>query len=445
MIETATPISDSPCDSLKLLRYLYKNSKTIADKVHILNTIGFVYLERNKPYPANLCFYESLLAEPTQSAIATLVQNVKSRVAGTEGGRFNQARYKVSVIVPTCGRPNELRQCLSSITGQEFKDFEIIVIDDAGIENSESVIASFARTNIKYKRLPTRSGPSVARNEGIRMSEGEYVTFLDDDDIYYSHHLSTLVAFLDQNPDYGAAYTNAFRVYGNIEQNSFKETSRKRYDLQPEGGFDKDRLLQANFISTLNIMLRRSCLSEVGLFNEQITKFEDWDLWLRLAMSHKFKQLNELTGEYRFKDNNVTVTENEEMKFWSLIIRNYYIYHCGEIALAKYYIVTNDQYQIDRSFSNLQNNYSTYFKNGLALDELMPYLNLLRNEAVKKDMTTDFLRWSLKNYILLCVRPSVLLTSKQLASHILTALFNRLIEKCHECLTPIKYKGSTKA
>jgi glycosyltransferase involved in cell wall biosynthesis len=415
--------------SLKVLRSLYKNSRTFTDKIHVLNAIGFVYLEQNKPFLSYLCFSESLLRNHDQETVASLVSELKPSTIMSETFEFRPPKYKVSVMVPTSNRDHELLECINSIMGQTYKNYEIIVINDAGDEKAKNVVDSFNCSNIKYKRLPIKSGPSVARNEGIRISEGEYIAFLDDDDVYYENHLMTLVSFLEKHADYGVAYTNAYRVQGTIEGNKFITKSRSVYTMQPKEGFDKNRLLNANFISTLNIMLRRSCISEVGFFNDQITKFEDWDFLLRLALRYNFKQLNEITGEYRFKENNSTIIENDEMKFWLQVIQNYHIYFHGNIALARHYAGAKDKTRMLQCMREIQDDYLTYFKHPDSLYVLTSFLSFFSDDKIKKMITTDLLQLSLKKFIYGCVSPGVLLSSRQLCSHVLKGMFGRLLHK----------------
>lgn len=405
---------------LKNLRFLYKNCEAVVARTHILNTLGLIYLEQNKNFPACLCFSESLRLNPIQGDIAKLIRNLKLLSSKVEKYSFSPVKYKVSVIVPTCGRLHELRECIRSIIGQTFKDLEIIVFNDAGDESVKAVIDSFDNVNIKYKRSPVRVGPSAARNEGIRMSEGEYIAFLDDDDIYYEQHLMVLVCFLDNNPDFSVAYTNSNYVHGIIDDNIFKPVSYKEYDRRPKDNFDKESLVNANYISTLNIMLRRNCLPEVVWFNEQLTKYEDWDLWLRLAISNKFKQLNEITGEYRFKENNVTITDSDEMIFWFPIIRNYYLNFCGEIQLAKHYEILNNNDVLKQSLSIIQKKYSTYYKHAQTLESLIPFMKHFESESFKNEIMSDLIRLGFDKYILACVRePYLLLSSRHILKNIL--------------------------
>ncbi|MFN3781956.1 MAG: glycosyltransferase family 2 protein, partial [Candidatus Kapaibacteriota bacterium] len=119
---------------------------------------------------------------------------------------------KVSVIVPTFNRPSMLKNAIQSILNQTLQDFEIIVVNDAG-EDVRSIVEFFNDKIIKYVSHSENKKQAATRNTGIRNARGKYLVYLDDDDVFLPNHLETLVSFLDANPKFKIAYTDAFRSH----------------------------------------------------------------------------------------------------------------------------------------------------------------------------------------------------------------------------------------
>lgn len=199
----------------------------------------------------------------------------------------------VSVIVPTHNRPDMLAVTLQSILNQSFRDFEIIVINDAG-QDVSAVIGRCNAPNIRYLSHERNQGLAAARNTALKAAKGSYIAYLDDDDIYYPNHLQTLVAFLE-NSDYNVAYTDACRISQRKEGDVYRTVSTE-YPYSED--FDADRMLSENYIPVLCIMHRASCLQESGLFDETLNRHEDWDLWIRISRAHPFAHIKNVTCAY---------------------------------------------------------------------------------------------------------------------------------------------------
>jgi glycosyltransferase involved in cell wall biosynthesis len=260
----------------------------------------------------------------------------------------------VSVIVPTLNRPAMLRDALASIAAQTYSPIEIIVVNDAGVD-VEGVVSRFGlKQRIVCLKHAINKGLPAARNTGLKAASGDYVAYLDDDDVYYPDHIHTLVSFL-LDSDYKIAYTDAYqadqcklgsfwRNFFTIHEQSSRETtllyswsrvvprrclrflyqifrSRMPYvelnhsevDLFIRGGgaylivkrtipfshdFDREMILVRNLMPVLCVMHHRSCLDRAGLFDETLTTHEDWDLWIRMSQEHNFAHIKKPTCEY---------------------------------------------------------------------------------------------------------------------------------------------------
>ncbi len=193
----------------------------------------------------------------------------------------------VSVIVPTHNRPELLAKALESLQKQTFRDFEIIVVNDAGVDVAPLVNHFNSKGNIRYINKETNQGLAAARNSGISIARGKYLAYLDDDDIYYPDHLQILTDYLE-NSDFQVAYTDAYLALQ--EQKGETYTTVKRDNTYGED-FDADRLLVENYIPVLCVMHARESLSYTGMFDESLSRHEDWDLWIRLSQQFPFAHI----------------------------------------------------------------------------------------------------------------------------------------------------------
>lgn len=204
----------------------------------------------------------------------------------------------VSVIIPTYNRADMVSDAIESVIAQSCADWELIVVDDGSTDNTPQVVGAFNDTRIKYLYQPNKGLPG-ARNTGIRASSGACVAFLDSDDLFLPGKLQQQAAFLAAHPDVGLV------AGGHIEVDRTLRPLRKvePWHGQPELGVEQ-WLLGCPFI-TCSVLVRRSWLDMVGLFDEDMRYVEDWDLWLRLAAAGcPMAWLREPVCLYRFHGSN---------------------------------------------------------------------------------------------------------------------------------------------
>jgi glycosyltransferase involved in cell wall biosynthesis len=179
----------------------------------------------------------------------------------------------ITVITSTYNRAKRLKKSIQSVLDQSYKDFEYIIVDDCSTDNTEWTVKKFKDKRIRYIRLPENTGhDGRPKNVGIKEAKGEYVAFLDDDDLYYKDTLKVLYTYMK--------YTNADMVYGDYINFYEKDGhSEPGWNLD----FNLQNLTNFNFITTGSGMVKTERLRKIGGFNENIPRFKDWNLWLRLA------------------------------------------------------------------------------------------------------------------------------------------------------------------
>lgn len=217
----------------------------------------------------------------------------------------------VSVIVPTYNRPDTLKNTLESIASQTYKPIEVVVVNDAGEDVSTIADLFQDRLGVKYLVHPENKGLAAARNTAIRHASGEYIAYLDDDDLFYRDHIETLVTHLETSDD-KVAYTDAYRVCQEKEDGRYVV---KQKDVPYSFDFDSDLILAQNLFPVLCVMHKKSCLNEVGLFDESLTTHEDWDLWIRMSRKYLFVHIRKITCEFAWRTDSTSMSGVRQADF----------------------------------------------------------------------------------------------------------------------------------
>jgi glycosyltransferase involved in cell wall biosynthesis len=186
---------------------------------------------------------------------------------------------KVSIIIPAYNTSKYIRETLESVFAQTFENFEVIVVNDGSSDTKE-----FERElrpyldRIVYIKQENR-GASAARNAGIYRAIGEYIAFLDSDDIWLPQYLESQMRLFQQSPPPDFVYTDGL-VFGGLLL-----TGKRIMELYPSSGtvtFESLLVEKCN-VSTPGVVARKQVLIDAGLFDENISHAEDYDLWLRVA------------------------------------------------------------------------------------------------------------------------------------------------------------------
>ncbi|OGW37106.1 MAG: hypothetical protein A2Y97_02385 [Nitrospirae bacterium RBG_13_39_12] len=216
----------------------------------------------------------------------------------------------VSIIVRTKDRPELLKRALQSIAVQDYRPIEVVLVNDgAAIFDPVFFAEKMQDIPLKYLNNDLR-GRTAAANLGLKNCGGEFVCFLDDDDIFYSDHVSTLSCFLKES-DYKIAYTESYFVHSEYDPVNRKIIQTKKYPAQTMD-FSKETLIFYNYIPFMCLMFKRDVLGSVGGFDEEFEMCEDWDLTIRLAEKYPFYHINKFTSEYNIWSRNTQSILNDE-------------------------------------------------------------------------------------------------------------------------------------
>jgi len=182
---------------------------------------------------------------------------------------------KVSVVIPTYNSAQFIVETLESVFAQTYEDYEIIVVDDGSTDNTREVLKPYmSRIRYIYKE---NGGASSARNLGIKSAEGEYIAFLDSDDLWMPEKLEKQMEYFQTNPDCGLVYSDCIRIDSDGVYLPQSDVYSK------VSGYIFLKLLEGFVLPTSTVIAKVECFGIAGYFDENLERCEDYDLWLRIA------------------------------------------------------------------------------------------------------------------------------------------------------------------
>ncbi len=207
----------------------------------------------------------------------------------------------ISVIIPCYKQAEFLAEAIQSVLEQDYPAKEIIVINDGSPDHTDEVAALFAN-RIRYIKQPN-GGPASARNAGLKVANGEYIAFLDADDVSLPGRLSLQASILDSRPEVGLVATDAYIIDRSGQVLGVKSTT-SGVPSHPED-FRWETVSYCPTTST--VMVRRACLEEIGGFDESTEPAgEDWLAWVRLSLVCRMVYVHKPTIYYRVHEKNLT-------------------------------------------------------------------------------------------------------------------------------------------
>jgi glycosyltransferase involved in cell wall biosynthesis len=186
----------------------------------------------------------------------------------------NKKKPRVSVIIPTYNRGWIVKEAIESVLAQDYRDFELIVVDDGSTDNTDDILNSYRGDIMVFRQ--ENQGVSAARNRGLAEASGRFITFLDSDDLWLPQKLFRQVEFFNKNPEAQICQTEETWIRKGVRVNPKKRHKKPR-------GMIFEPSLALCLVSPSAVMIRRSLFEKVGGFDETLPACEDYDLWLRIS------------------------------------------------------------------------------------------------------------------------------------------------------------------
>jgi glycosyltransferase involved in cell wall biosynthesis len=205
----------------------------------------------------------------------------------------------ISVIIPVFNGEKTIKETIESVLNQTFSDLELIVVDDGSSDSTLNILSRVPDPRLKVFSY-ANAGVSVSRNRGFSHACGEYISFLDADDLWTPDKLEAQLQALAANPLAAVAYSWVDYI------DSTGKFFRSGNHITANGNI-YERLLIDNLLENgSNPLIRRQALAETGSFNQKMSPAEDWDMWLRLSVRHHFVAVPKPQVLYRMSTNSLS-------------------------------------------------------------------------------------------------------------------------------------------
>lgn len=226
----------------------------------------------------------------------------------------------ISVIIPAYNSADFLQEALDSVLSQTYPNLEIIVVDDGSMDNTVEVIVPYVEAKKIIYLKKENGGPASARNLGIRKSTGEFIAFLDADDVWAAEKIEKQLP-LFENPKIGLVFSRRFFLPENDLDSS----------VLFSGGVTQ-KLIVTNFITNSSVIMRRSTYDQAGPFREEkdFIAIEDYEFWLRVSLLCQFAYVDEGLVYYRIHANQISnsrfslIVKNTIRLYWKMLLNPSY-------------------------------------------------------------------------------------------------------------------------
>lgn len=193
----------------------------------------------------------------------------------------------LSVILATRNRPEKLKTSIESVLNQTYKDFELLIVDGSDNEDSHKLIEQYSKRDprIRYLR-DAGTGPATARNLALLQSNGDYITFHDDDTVMKPQKLQKLLAgFEKEDENTGVVYCSRIEIRPHGQTRQVPTIFRKEKTSYATDLYKK--LTTGCVVDSSAGLIKRECFEKIGLFDERLKTAEDWGIYLRMAQKYK--------------------------------------------------------------------------------------------------------------------------------------------------------------
>ncbi|MGH1397372.1 MAG: glycosyltransferase [Trichormus sp.] len=223
----------------------------------------------------------------------------------------------ISVIIPAYNCEKTIVETINSVLQQTYSHFELIVINDGSQDATLDIVSKIKDSRLRVFSFDNAGG-NVSRNRGLHLAQGEFISFLDADDIWTSDKLDAQLEALEKNPNAHVAYswTDYIDEAGNFLLSGARITA---------SGDVYEKLLINNFLENgSNPLIRKEALIQLGGFDEALEAAQDWDMWLRLAAKYSFVAVPVVQILYRVSSNSLSSNLKSQEKYCLQVLYNAY-------------------------------------------------------------------------------------------------------------------------
>jgi len=237
-----------------------------------------------------------------------IMENIAKYLMGFAGDV--ESTTLVSVIMPVYNRVDTVKNAVDSVLGQTYQNFELIVIDDGSEDGSNELLKKFNDERIILLENESCQGVSKARNRGLESANGEYIMYLDSDNLWDPRYISTMVGAFTMLSDAEALYGGQLLFRGGNDH-----PFAVRF-----GSFNRSLLTNRNYIDLNAFCHKHALYKRIGGFDETLNRYVDWDLILRVSESAIMYSVPVLLSHYYYDQADNTLTKDENLVYYNLDI-----------------------------------------------------------------------------------------------------------------------------
>lgn len=227
----------------------------------------------------------------------------------------------VSVLISTYNREKLLPKAINSVLNQTYKNWELIIVDDRSTDDTKKVVENYIKKNkrIGYVRNTHKKGLAGGRNQGLEKAKGDYIAFLDDDDIFYKNHLKDSISLFQKFPKISVVFGKEKFVHKGKEvdyMNSWIKIKLAKISKKEEqkdfiifNGYILNNLIEDGcFLNPSAAMIKKDVVRNTGFFNENLWNGNDYEYWIRVSRRNKFGYLKKLQTTHVLHGENMSIS-----------------------------------------------------------------------------------------------------------------------------------------
>ena len=240
----------------------------------------------------------------------------------------------VSVVIPSYNRAHLVKRAIDSVLNQTYREFEVIVVDDASTDGTAEIVKGLADQRVRYVKHQANRGVSESRNTGIKAAKGHLIGFLDSDDEWLPHKLRKQIDRFNELPsDTGVVYGACLMVD--------EETGKPIRVVTPKnrGDVSRDMLLR-DFVVSPTPLVKKECFEKAGFFDGDFSTSEDWDMWLRIAQHYKFDFVRDVVARYYTSPDQVTKDVSKVVQGYLKFLTKHEALIAGNPSILAYHFKT---------------------------------------------------------------------------------------------------------
>ncbi|MCI0552129.1 MAG: glycosyltransferase [Anaerolineae bacterium] len=228
----------------------------------------------------------------------------------------------MSVIMPVYNSASYICDAINSLIAQNYSNLEIIVINDGSTDDTLSALHRYDNEIILIDQK--NAGAAVARNRGLDCARGQYIAFLDSDDVWLPEKLRIQIAYLESHPTIGMVYSS-WRCWYPDRDGQFNISRNDRQELadvsivESKSGWLYDQLLFECILLTSTVVIRRSIVQQAGKFDTRLLRGQDYDYWIRVSRLTEIVKLNAELALYRIHGNSIAKNHSNQNYEWMVV------------------------------------------------------------------------------------------------------------------------------